>query len=201
MPSPIHITRIIPLASLCTVAAIGCTAAALAAPRHAIAPVGRCDLALRLSVSAPRPHHPSVRSYQSSSGSASCTGALGPWLMDGAAGWASGHGLAMHLADRRVGGKTVCIPRSGRGSIFVVVPRLAWFHPPRVTFSGTLSFHRVGSQLEVAGHGRLIPTREAPVSAPLNLAGAATFTPHAGRACEATRVAGTLTLEFVVRGR
>jgi hypothetical protein len=192
------------VAALLIVAVVTTASAARVRPdsrRAGSAPLAaaRCQLILPVTVSPPRGHAPSSRGYKSSSGSASCTGPLGPWLTAGATGWASSAGIFVDRSRVATGGKNACVPTAGRGSLFAVVPRRALFHPPRVTLSGAFRFHRLGgATLRLNGDGRLVPTREAPEAADLVFSGTAAFAPRSRHACDMGRVSGTVTLEIVV---
>jgi hypothetical protein len=156
-------------------------------------PVGHCRLVLRLSVAPTRRHHV-ASGYKSSSGTSSCTGSLGPWLMGGNTGWSTSAGTFMNVAvqNRRV-------TANGRGSFWAEAPRRAWLHPPMVTFIGAFHLHRIHDSIELDGSGRLVPTREAPLVASFTFTGTATLTLHHRHASPAKRTTGTLTINFAVR--
>lgn len=160
----------------------------------ATAPVAHCRLVLTVTVASTRQHQ-AGSAYESSSGTSSCTGSLGPWLMGGDTGWSTSDGTFTNVTtqNRRV-------TTNGRGAFWAEAPRRAWFHPPMVTFTGAFHLHTIGAVIELNGTGRLVPTREAPIASSFTFTGTATLTLHRRRARRARRAAETLTIDFAARG-
>jgi hypothetical protein len=188
-----RVKPIIALLALCGAAALASGPARAHAARAARAPGGQCQIRLPISLTS-GPNRSPERRYDAS-GRATCTGWLGPWFTSGGAGSASSYG-AISLAEQ---GPARCVPSSGHGRLFAVVPRQSWFFSPEVTVSGAFSWHGVGGVLQLTGHGQLLRTREAPVSARLSLSGTVAFAPRLGPACNRRRLRGTLTLRLAVR--
>jgi hypothetical protein len=185
-----RIKPIIAVVALCGATALAGGPARAHAPRAAQAPTAQCQIRLPITLTAgPKPSPD--RSYDGS-GPAACTGWLGPWFTSGGTGSASSYG-AISL------GKHGCVPSSGHGRVFAVVPRQTWFFSPEVTLSGAFRWHRVGGAMGLIGHGRLLRTREAPVAARLNLTGRVASAPRVGPACNPRRLRGTLTLRLIVQ--
>lgn len=160
--------------------------------------VGHCRLVLRVTLTATRQHHRVVSAYESSSGTSSCTGSLGNWLMGGKAGWSTSEGTFTNLSPN-VANQKRRVSANGTGDFFAVAPRSAWFHPPMVTFTGAFHLHKVADVIHLNGTGRLVPTREAPVASSFSFAGTATMTINRSRAGSARGTTGTLTIQFAVR--
>ena len=164
----------------------------------ATSPVGHCQLTLRVIV-----HRLSMKSrafsaYTSSSGTASCTGTLGPWLMGGRAGWSTSSGT-LRIPTTRVGaGTSSCQVTRASGAFWAEVPRYAWFHPPMTPLGGSFRLQSRNGGLDLIGSGHLIPTAESPVSSPFRFTGIATIAAADGQSCRATRWAGSLTFWIAV---
>lgn len=173
------------------------SAPATATPADAMPAVARCRLNLPMTVRPARPGHTSDRRFASRSGSASCKGALGPWLIGGQPGWETSEVAVLRVVQLHRGATRSCAPSVIRGSLFAVVPRLAR-HERRVTFSGSFRLHRVGSKFDLTGLGHLVPTRESPLRARLSFTGSASFTPLGKQRCQASRLSGDLTIQLVV---
>jgi hypothetical protein len=188
-----RVKPIIALLTLCGAAALAGASVLAHAARAAQPPGAHCQIRLPISLTA-TPSHSPARRYDAS-GPAACTGWLGPWLTTGGTGSASSSG-AITLATHGTKG---CIASTGHGQVFAVVPRQAWFFPPEVTFSGAFRWHRTDGVLQLTGRGRLVRTREAPVSARISLSGTVAFAPRVGQACNSRRLRGTLTLALAVQ--
>jgi hypothetical protein len=160
--------------------------------------IGHCRVALRVTVFPTRRHDRVVSAYQSSSGTASCTGSLGPWLMGGKTGWSISQGTFENLLPEAPN-QTRHLTTNGKGAFWAAAPRLAWFHPPMVTLTGAFDLHKVSDGIDLTGTGRLVPTREAPVASSFSFAGTATLALNHRRARSARRMTGTLTIQFAVR--
>lgn len=168
--------------------------AALAAARSL--PVGHCRLVLRLTM-APTRRNQAVSAYKSSSGTASCTGTLGPWLMGDETGWSGSDGTLKNVTPN-IANRQARVSTNGTGAFWAVAPRLAWFHPPMVTLTGAFHLHRTGNVIDLNGTGRLIPTREAPVASAFTFAGTATLTLNHRRVGRVSHTTGTMTIQFDV---
>lgn len=197
MTPPLTIKTAIALIALGALGVIG-SIPAEATQAHAMTAVGQCRLKLPIIVSGARPDRSSVRRYRSPSGTASCTGALGPWLTGGQQGWESSEGAVLRVIGRHRGGTSACVPSVVRGSLYAEVPRLARYER-RVAFSGSFRLRRVGSRLDLTGRGHLVPTRESPLTARLSFTGSASYAPLGTQRCNANQLSGTLTLELVVQ--
>jgi hypothetical protein len=172
--------------------AAAAVAAAVAAPA-----AGSCRISLPFTSSAPQRDQPAVRAFASGSGSASCTGRLGPWLMGGQAGLSSADGaftVPGNALSRRAGSGFA----GGEGHLFAAVPRFAWFHPSMVTFVSAFRLRLSGGVLRLSGSGRLVPTFKSPVAGSFRIAGvgAITLKPSSSRARD--RRHGVLVLTFAV---
>jgi hypothetical protein len=177
---------------------VGLSVVAAWAGAAVAAPVaGSCRVSLPFTSSAPQRDQPAVRAFASGTGSASCTGRLGPWLMGGQTGWSSADGafsVPGNARSRRAGSGFA----GGEGHLFAVVPRFAWFHPSMVTFVSAFRLRLSGGVLRLSGSGRLVPTFKSPVAASFRIAGvgAITLEPSSSRARD--RRHGVLVLTFAV---
>jgi hypothetical protein len=159
--------------------------------------VGHCRLVLRVTMSPTRRHHRAISDYESS-GTSSCTGSLGPWLMGSQRGWSTSEGTLENV-NANVATQKRRVSTHGAGAFWAVAPRLAWFHPPLVMLTGAFHLYNVAGVIDLNGTGRLVPTRESPVASSFEFAGTATLTLNHPRARNPKRSTGTLTLEFAVR--
>ncbi len=169
--------------------------------RAATPAAGHCQLTLRVTVRPTRIHHATSIGYKSTSGSAACTGTLGPWLMGGKTGWSSSQGTLSKNISGSGTSQRSCLPSAANGSVFAEAPRYAWIDPPIVTISAAFRIHRLNDVLAVTGAGRLLSTRESPIASSFAIAGTATLVPDRGQSCDAKRWTGTLTLRLTAHNR
>lgn len=133
-----------------------------------------------------------------SSGPASCTGRLGPWVMGGQVGWSVGAGRFSGTIATATGGGAGCLATAGHVDLFASAPRFAWFNPPMVTLRSSLTLRRVGEQIDAAGSGQLLATRTALAARSLTLSGSAVLRTRNGSACSASHWAGTVKLSLAI---
>lgn len=195
-PMIFHRLRRVTAASLCGAIVCACLSVGGAAGAST-AGVGRCQLVLGVTVHRVQGRTGVSSVYRSTGGSAACTGRLGPWVMGGQTGWATGEGTAMGGA--MAGGE--CLPARGGGSLFAQAPRFAWFDPAMVTMSGTFRFHQVDGVLVVAGAGRLLSTHKSPFASSFMISGSGTFSRATGHSCNAGGWSGTLALALALAVR
>lgn len=162
------------------------------------APVaGSCRVSLPFTSSAPHRDQPAVRAFASGTGSALCTGRLGPWLMGGQAGWSTADGAFSSPGNgrsRRAGSGFA----GGEGHLFAMVPRFAWFHPSMVAFVSAFRLRLSGGVLRLSGSGRLVPTFKSPVAGSFRIAGVGAITLEPGPSRARGRRRGVLVLRFAV---
>ena len=162
------------------------------------APVaGSCRVSLPFTSSAPQRDQPAVRAFASGTGSASCNGRLGPWLMGGQAGWSTADGafsVPGNAQSRRAGSGFA----GGDGHLFAMVPRFAWFHPSMVTFVSAFRLRLSGGVLRLSGSGRLVPTFKSPLALSFRIAGVGAITLEPGSSRARGRRHGVLVLRFAV---
>lgn len=157
-------------------------------------PVGQCQLTMRVIVHRLSTHNGGLSAFRSSSGAASCTGRLGPWLMGGGTGWSSSSGtLRMDTAREAVATGRCGVARVD-GAFWAEVPRFAWFNPAMVTIGGSFRLSPRGSALAIAGSGHLIQTHKSPIAYASPLAGTATLDAANNQSCSARSWMGRLTL-------
>jgi hypothetical protein len=159
--------------------------------------MGSCRVSLPFTSSAPQRDQPAVRAFASGTGSASCTGRLGPWLMGGQAGWSTAVGafsVPANAQSRRAGSGFT----GGKGHLFATVPRFAWFHASMVTFVSAFRLRLSGGVLQLSGSGRLVPTFKSPVAGSFRIAGVGAITLKPGSSRARGRGHGVLVLRFAV---
>ena len=188
---------------ICTIAAALTTGAASASQTPTAAPstptVAHCQTMLRITGHRAQGHPRTTSTFTATSGSASCTGQLGPWMMGGEKGWSTSAGtLQKSTVDKTPAGRA-CLPKKGAGSLWAEAPRYAWFHPPMVTVTSAFQLHQAGHSIALTGAGHLVRTRESPIGTPFTIAGTAKLTTGTGSSCNAQSWSGSLTLEFTVR--
>lgn len=170
---------------------VGAVAAALwAGPALAAPEAGSCRVSLPVTVAAPDRGHPAARTFRSDTGSASCIGSLGPWLMGGRTGWSTVRGTLRALpGDAAYPGSV-----GADGQLWAEVPRFAWFHPSMVDLTADFRLRPSGGALRLDGAGRLLVTPKSPAACSFEIAGV-------GQLTRLPRHRGTemLTLEFSVR--
>jgi hypothetical protein len=189
-------TRRVGVVSLCA-AALGIYVCADAPATATPAASGHCQLGLRVDVGRSHDHQGTTSVFRSTSGSASCTGMVGQWLMGGQTGSSSGQGRLTNGAASSTGG-SLCLPASGSGGLIAEAPRFAWFYPAKVTFVATFRFHRVNGGLVLTGSGRLVKTYKSPFASLLRIAGTATLRRGSHGSCTAPHWSGALTLELAM---
>ncbi len=177
-----------------TLSALVCGNATAAAS----SPLGQCQVRLRVIVHRISINNGALSSYRSSSGTASCTGRVGPWLMGGGSGWSTGSGTLRTVDTRAAAGTGSCQVTRARGAFWAEVPRQAWFHPPMVALGAGYRLQSRSGGLDVIGSGRLIRTAQSPVSSRLRFTGTATIAAAHGQSCTAARWAGSLTFSLAV---
>jgi len=186
------------LAASLGAAALGAGVGGNVSAGAAATPGGQCQVSLGVTVQSS--HGGTGRAYHSTSGVASCTGSLGPWLMSGQTGWSVGKGtFAESTTAGPVGGESF-VPTTGTGTFFAQAPRFTYFDAAMVTISGTYRLRQVNGALQVSGASRLLLTHKSPVASRIRIAGTATFTERSRGACIAGPCSGTLTLRFAVSG-
>jgi hypothetical protein len=151
---------------------------------------GSCQLKLGVTLHRAHGANGSTRSFTSTPGTASCSGKLGPWVMNNQSGWAISNGTVQESAAGA--------PASGSGQLFAQAPRTAYFYPAMVTLSASFRLKQANGVLQVTGAGRLISTHKSPVARKFTVTGTATFAGSAGSNCTANRCSGTLTLQIAV---
>jgi hypothetical protein len=183
----ISIAVTITLAAATAGAIASAAAAQLREPTTGIEHRARCQITLPVSLT---PAHARIRTFGWDTGTGSCTGTLGPWVMAGQQGWTAATGT-LELIRSRAGHETIA---GGDARLWGALPRFAWFHPPLVTFNGALRLHRADHVLRVTGHGQLTPTAESPVPGRFTIAGTAVI----GRKRTRSRTIRVVTLHLSV---
>lgn len=166
--------------------------AAVAAPSR-----GMCHVGLPVTISRPHRGESVVHVFGTSTGSASCSGSLGPWLMSGRPGWSEAAG-SFRILRRSLGGASPSGFADGGGQLWAAVPRFAWFHAPMVELAASFRVRSRDGVLRLAGRGRLVPTRESPVGFSFRIAGTGKVIVRSGDS--GARRRGRLALEFSVTG-
>jgi hypothetical protein len=163
--------------------------------RPAIATIsqGFCRVSLPVTISAPHRGDSAVRAFASRTGSATCTGRLGPWLTGGQPGWSTAAGTF----TTSTGGEPS--PSTGHGHLWATVPRFTWFHPPMLTFTTVFRLRSVGGDLLLSGSGRLVPTVNSPTAAAFTIRGTARLTSRPRRTSATGARHGLLTLQFAIK--